>query len=296
MKTIIFVLLTMITFIGCGIESDSSVSLSSSITINVDTGGTDSNGTNPDDPEPSTTELTLFSSQPSDATQDVAVDSNITMTFNNSLDSTTVDEASFSFAKDGTNVLFSVTGYSSNTVTLKTDEVMGFDSSYVVGINSSLKDIYSNSISGTATVSFTTASEATDPVVDSIYDAKACGHVDYKAIVDNSLYPAATFSSEYGMGVTSYYPKSISGASKSEVILFHPLNLENELDNLSDILVIASNYSFSYDRVWLQNSNKTIYIMSPKDDDDNFECYRYELNSTNTSDIRDNMVLVHRDY
>lgn len=292
----------MITFIGCGIESDSSVSLSSSITINIDSGGTDSNGTDSNEtepePEPNSTELTLFSSNPSEATQDVAVDSSIAITFNNSLDATTVDEASFSFAKDGTNVLFSVTGHSINAVTLKTDEVMGFDSAYVVGINSSLKDIYGNSISGTATISFTTASEVTDPVVvtPSVYDSKACGAEDYKAIVDNSLYPAATFSSEYGMGITSYYPKSISGASKSEVILFHPLNLENELDNLSDILVITSDYSFSYDRVWLENSNKTIYIMSPKDDDDNFECYRYELNSTDTGDIRDNMVLVHRDY
>ena len=134
-----------------------------------------------------------------------------------------------------------------------------------------------------------------DPVTESIYDEYACGHVDYKAIVDNSLYPAATTSAVFGLTLTSYYPKSFV-ASGSEVILFHPLVFDGPLDNLADVLVITDQYSFSFDRNWIGNGNSTIYIMSPKDYDDNFECYRYELNSTNTSDIKNQMVLVHRDY
>ena len=112
------------------------------------------------------------------------------------------------------------------------------------------------------------------------------------AIIDNSFYPAATFDSEYGLGLTSYYPKGFS-ASKSEIMLFHPIVLENPLVvGLTDILVITPDYSFSYDRAWVQNSNRTIYIRSPLDDNDNYECYRYELNSTSASDMK--MVLVHR--
>ena len=125
-------------------------------------------------------------------------------------------------------------------------------------------------------------SNTTDPVLPaSIYDPKACGHVDYKVIIYDSKLVAATFSADYGIGLTSYYPKSTSASTETEF--------------LADVLVVTDNYSFSFDRVWLENSNKTIYVRSPVDADDNYECYRYELNSIDPNVIRSQMVLVHRD-
>lgn len=286
----------MITFLGCGVESDSSVSLSSSITINVDNTGsetneTDSNETDPD-PEPSVTELNLFSSEPFDTMEDVEVDSSTTLIFNNGLDLTTVNEASFSFTKNGTNVLFSVESSSDNEVTLKTDEVMEFDSTYVVFINSGLKDIYSNSISGTTSISFTTASEVTIPVVvtPSIYDENACKNTGtYTNIKDNSFDPGGFYDAEEGIKLTSYYPK-LTLATYSEARLFHP-RLDGEVNGDMTLVWVPSEYSFSFDSKWLENSNRTIYIKSPVDADEQYTCYRYELNTTNRDDMT--RVLVH---
>lgn len=295
----------MITIVGCGIESESSVSLSSSVTINVDTtdsdtndsdiNGTDpdTNGTDPDpDPDSNPTEFTLFSSEPSESALGVLVDANVTMTFNNSLDSSTVDVDSFSFTTAGNAVLFSVLDYLDNVVTLKTGANMEFDSTYVVGINSSLKDIYGNSISDVTSINFTTEAEdapTVDPEVDAIYDADACGSLDYRAISDNSLSPEGNSESDVGLKITSYYPPGYH-SQESEVALFYPLDFEGPKVGTT-VFVWTLDFSFSYDKSWIDNTNKTIYIKTPIINDE-FECYRYELNSTDANDLQ--AVLVYR--
>ena len=292
------------TFVGCGVESESSVSLSSSVTINVDTtdtdtngsdtNGTDSNGTDsnetdpdPTDPDPNPTEFTLFSSEPSESAIDVLVDSSVTITFNNSLDSSTVDVDSFSFTSGGSGVLFSVLDYSDNAVTLKTGVNMEYDSTYVVGINSSLKDIYGNSISTVTSISFTTEAEEVTPVepeVDAIYDANACGSLSYRAINDNSLDPEGNVAvwEDMGLKITSYYRQGFN-PSESEVALFYPKTLEVPKVG-STVFVVETDFSFVFDKAWIDNSESTIYIKSPIINDE-FECYRYELNTTTSDEI-----------
>ena len=290
------------TFVGCGVESESSISLSSSVTINVDTtdtdtngsdtNGTDSNETDPDptdpdpDPDPNQTEFTLFSSEPSESAIDVLVDANVTITFNNSLDSSTVDVDSFSFTSGESGVLFSVLDYSDNTVTLKTGANMEYDSTYVVGINSSLKDIYGNSISTLTSISFTTEAEEVTPVepeVDAIYDANACGSLAYRAISDNSLDPEGSiYLPDMGLKISSYYRQGFN-ATESEVALFYPKTLEVPMVGTT-VFVVETNFSFVFDKAWIDNSNSTIYIKSPIVNDE-FECYRYELNTTNSAEI-----------
>ena len=283
--------LTLVFLAGCGVESQSSASK-----IIVNGGGTT---TDPDpiDPidtnETNETKLVLSYSQPEDGQEGVKVDSSVVITFNNSLDSSTVDKTSFLFTKDGSEIAFSVE-HSTNVITLKTDELMAYASTYSVTVNSSLKDTYGNSISATS-MSFATESSSGVPVTPSVYDPNACGSVDYRAITDNSFLPASTFSQEFGIGLTSYYPQGYY-AEASEVILFHPQSLENETESLADVLVITENFSFSFDKVWVQNSNRTFYVRSPVDADEAFECYRYEINSTDAADISSQYVLVHRDY
>lgn len=295
MKVIIFTIFTIVLiFTGCGIESNSSAGLSSSKTVgegdsDEGSGTVDNNDTDPGTVEPSTTELVLASSSPSNSSMDVAVDASVTLTFNNSLDSTTVNETSFSFAKDGSTVLFSVVDNSNGVVTLKTDEVMEFSSTYVIVVNSELKDIHGNSVSSSTTISFTTVSSE----VPSNYDANACNISGHVTIYDNSDTSEGVSNDDYGMGLTSYYPKDSNGTT-SFVRLYFPSKFDQELDAGRDVVVSTTNYSFSFNKSWVQNSNKTVYISTPERFGVEKECYRYELNSTKSSDISSQITLVFR--
>ena len=214
MKGFLFVVLTLIAFVGCGVETDSS---------SLPTSSSDSNTTNPDsnttNPDSNTTNPDSNTTNP---------DSNTT-----NPDSNTTDP-------------------DSNT----TDPGGNVD----------------------------------EPDLPSVFDPNACGATGYTSMSDNSFNVSSSEDVVYGFKLTSYYPKSFD-LGASEVTLYHPVNLESSLlDTI--VFIYTSNYSFSFDQAWIENSNNNIYIQSPPDTDGSFKCYRYELNSDTVSDIK--MVLVHK--
>jgi len=73
------------------------------------------------------------------------------------------------------------------------------------------------------------------------------------------------------------------GVAKYEVTIFYP-DLENATSG-NKSTKIEENYSFGYDKAWLENSDKTIYVMTPKDEDGVYSCYRYQLSSTSDSEV-----------
>ena len=153
-----------------------------------------------------------------------------------------------------------------------------------------------NSTDTNSTDTNSTDTNTTDPVVIededygvSTYDPQACLSTGrYVFIRDNSLDPDGFFDELNGIKLTSYYPKTFN-ATESEIRLYHP-SLENSVDD-NLIFVFTSRYSFSFDTKWLDNTNRTIYMKTPDDENGDFYCFRYELNTTVRDDVK--MVLVH---
>lgn len=123
----------------------------------------------------------------------------------------------------------------------------------------------------------------------STYDPQACLSTGgYVAIRDNSFDPSGFYDEVEGIKVTSYYPKTFN-AVESQVMLYHH-GLEADINGLL-VFVFTSQYSFSFDTKWIENANRTIYIRSPDDENGDFLCFRYELNSTDRDELE--RVLVH---
>ncbi|MCW8837400.1 MAG: hypothetical protein OQK11_01735, partial [Thiovulaceae bacterium] len=69
----------------------------------------------------------------------------------------------------------------------------------------------------------------------------------------------------------------------AKVTMYYP-SLQNT-ETADMVVVFEEDYYFTFDEAWLDNSNKTIYIMTPKDDRGLYNCYRYELDSSSASNI-----------
>lgn len=67
------------------------------------------------------------------------------------------------------------------------------------------------------------------------------------------------------------------------ITIFYP-ELENNATGIKET-VFEDNYYFAYDINWINNNEQTVYVMTPKDDSGLYSCYRYELNSSNSTDI-----------
>ena len=76
-----------------------------------------------------------------------------------------------------------------------------------------------------------------------------------------------SIKSEYTLGNSS---------EDSEVKLFYPTIGEIQKDER--VIVFQDSYYFAFDKAWINNSQKTVYVMTPKEESGRFSCYRYELN------------------
>jgi len=118
---------------------------------------------------------------------------------------------------------------------------------------------------------------------DAILDERACLATDgYKIIMDSSLTPDRVSDDENGVSIKSEYEQNVS-VEQTEVTLYYT-DIEAP-KTFNYIIKYEDNFSFSVDEAILEQSNKTIYVRTPKDENDLYGCYRAELNTTVASDI-----------
>ncbi len=119
-----------------------------------------------------------------------------------------------------------------------------------------------------------------------VYDAKACGAFDgYLAMHDNSFDPEPVKDDANGMVLASSMPLGFNPKDAEITEYYSPLTVTKEGALIS---VFGDGYYFSFDKGWVQNDRKTIYIKKPTKPKQS--CYRYELNSLIASDINKTKV------
>lgn len=117
---------------------------------------------------------------------------------------------------------------------------------------------------------------------DALLDEQACSQTnDYNMLSHSALQVEKSEDRTNGIAIASEYPKGKT-LDDSQVQIFYPM-LESTLTSES-VIVFQDHYYFVFDKSWIKNSNRTVYIRTPKDENDLYSCYRFELNfSTSTS-------------
>lgn len=119
---------------------------------------------------------------------------------------------------------------------------------------------------------------------DAELDENACIiNSAYSAISDTSLDPISTTDSKNSLEISSKYPYN-TDVDLTKVALFFP-----ELTvpvSATSVIVYEDKFRFGFDRAWVDNVNKNIYIRTPKVNGRFFKCYRYSLDSILSENIK----------
>ena len=120
---------------------------------------------------------------------------------------------------------------------------------------------------------------------NAIYDENACISRDaYNELVNQAFYIGLVTDTLNGISIKSNYDFD-ADFEKSEVTIYYPSISQTLSDDTIIVFEEDINYYFTFDAAWVDNVEKTIYIKTPKDTQGLFNCYRYELNSIQYSDI-----------
>ena len=111
---------------------------------------------------------------------------------------------------------------------------------------------------------------------DATLDKQACRATNgYNVLKHSNFTIEKARDATNGIDLMSEYGRGNS-LEDSQVQIFYP-NLEIAKEDDS-VVVFQDNYYFAFDKAWKNNTNKTIYIMTPKEQDDTYSCYKFELN------------------
>ncbi|QSZ40608.1 hypothetical protein GJV85_00230 [Sulfurimonas aquatica] len=127
---------------------------------------------------------------------------------------------------------------------------------------------------------------------DAILDNKACKETNYNILTNDNLALQKSDDLSNGISIRSEYKDAIN-INNSEVKLFYP-DLQNTKTE-SNVVFFETDYYFVFNKAWVNNIDKTIYLMTPKDIDGLHKCYRYELNSENSNEITATKVYSYAD-
>jgi len=125
---------------------------------------------------------------------------------------------------------------------------------------------------------------------DAILDENACvASNGYHVIKNSGFMPDKTEDSDNGISLKSTYEYN-TNEEFSEVELFYPdLNQTKEGENV--VVFQDNSYYFAFDKAWTNNENKTIYIRTPKTDENGtYRCYKYVLNFRVSTDVKPTKV------
>ncbi len=114
---------------------------------------------------------------------------------------------------------------------------------------------------------------------DAILDIQACSQKNSYSKLSNSE-KAITGDDANGISLASQYT-DLKNILDPTVSIYYP-NLDSSLSN--DVTVIfKDNYYFQFDKNWVYNENRYIYIQTPKTDKLEASCFRFELNNKITN-------------
>lgn len=120
--------------------------------------------------------------------------------------------------------------------------------------------------------------------VSATQDPQACLATNgYQIISHNSFTPERVDDYENGLSIYSGYSLDSDNLESTEVQLYYTSLTVDRAD--SSTIVFEDNYTFSFNQAWIENSNHTIYIRTPKDSQNLYGCYKAELNSKLSSEI-----------
>jgi hypothetical protein len=118
---------------------------------------------------------------------------------------------------------------------------------------------------------------------DATLDAQACVQSNsYNKLSNSYTSSALTSDATNEISIKSNYTQK-DALDYSEVSIYYPLLTHEKTQSVA--LVFDENYYFVFDEAWLQNTNKTIYIKTPKDENGLNSCYRYTLDTISTSSL-----------
>lgn len=118
---------------------------------------------------------------------------------------------------------------------------------------------------------------------DAVEDKFACilgdsndGYTN-NALSDDSFDHVDTWDEEDGVGVSSRFPNSSVPIEETLVTVFYyDLKPARWLANVN---IYEDDFRVSVDRAWANNDETIMYARTPKDKNDLFGCYRYDLSS-----------------
>jgi hypothetical protein len=123
---------------------------------------------------------------------------------------------------------------------------------------------------------------STFDTVGAIEDRFACilgdsndGYTD-KIIKDDSFDPTATIDQEYGIGINSRFDYN-DDPTKSQAAVYYT-SLKTAKTN-KYVSIYETDYRLDIDTGWANNDEKVIYVRTPKNKNDLYGCYRYDLSN-----------------
>ena len=104
----------------------------------------------------------------------------------------------------------------------------------------------------------------------------------YMELEHNSFMVEEAKDEDNGISIKSSY----EFGDKSRIQIYYPTLTSAKTNDVTTIFFSEENYSFfTFDGAWLQNQNKTIYVMTPMATNGLYTCYRYKLDSTNSENL-----------
>lgn len=124
---------------------------------------------------------------------------------------------------------------------------------------------------------------------DALFDKNACTlESGYNVISDSSFDPLSTADIDSGVEINSAYPYT-ADLEATKVALFYPTLTKSLIGQFVNVYA-TQYYRFAFDKAWLGNSDKTIYVRPPKGNALYYGCYRFELNSLDAGTITSTKV------
>ena len=129
---------------------------------------------------------------------------------------------------------------------------------------------------------------------NAILDPLACSEESNQNYMDDSsLDPDSKSDISNGISIRSILPYS-SYVDSTKVRLYYP-NLHEEKTSTQTV-IFSDEYYFAFDTSFIENSDKTVYIRVPEDENTTmYSCYRYTLSSTNAEALLPTKVYRYND-
>lgn len=104
-----------------------------------------------------------------------------------------------------------------------------------------------------------------------------------KTLLDRSSDDRGAEDTEHGVYISSGFPYSREDPTQSEAVLYYyALKPERTMDMAN---IFEDDYILSFDKAWAQNDETKIYVMTPKNAQGFYGCYRYDISMIDQNQV-----------